>query len=186
MKQFEALDENEIHSHFHEIFELRFHETVDIKISHLSYIFTSEGLSEYRQSGCADKEELLDTFTTFITEAFENEFIQENYLIACFEYYLDQVDFKKGRAYTRFWKSMINFEFYEPELNDGNKISFSIFAKIALTFITLPATEAIAESCFSCLRKILNDYNKSTNEDLFLTRSKTKMAIRYNRGIMIC
>lgn len=143
--KFELLPDSKFKTCVYDFFKERFISTADIEISRLSYAFTFNGLNEFRQRQGSDKEELIDIFTRFVNKALSEESVKNNYLIACFEYYLDQVPWPQSRSSVRFWKSMQRFEFFEPELNNGKKISYSTFAKIALILVSLPVTEAIAE-----------------------------------------
>ncbi|KAK8847004.1 hypothetical protein M9Y10_019578 [Tritrichomonas musculus] len=122
----------------------------------------------------------MKTFTSFCIASFGTELVDSSFLIAAFEYYLDQVVYEK-RSSTRFWKSMVTCTFIEHELIDDKPISFELQTKVALVFVTLPASEAIAERCFSALRRLLNDYNCSIGSDVFLTMSKIKLNSRYSR-----
>lgn len=180
LEKFDMLGDNPIFNYFKTFFISRFDSTLNIELSHLSYVFTYDGLQEYRNKSGEDKEALMKTFTSFCIASFGTELVDSSFLIAAFEYYLDQVVYEK-RSSTRFWKSMVTCTFIEHELNDDKPISFELLAKVALVFVTLPASEAIAERCFSALRRLLNDYNCSIGSDVFLAMSKIKLNSRYSR-----
>lgn len=181
IEQLSMIDDSEVACYFKTYLESRFSSTLDIRISHLSYVFTEDGLNDYRRKDCIEKEELIEIFNEFACDALTIEIVQKNFLNAAFEYYLDNIQRDQKRSSPRYWKSMENFSFVDFELNDGKSISFKLLSKIALIFVTLPATEAIAERCFSAVRRLLNDYNQSIGFDLFLAMSNVKLNSRYTR-----
>ena len=71
--------------------------------------------------------------------------------------------------------------FSKQDLKGGKPISLMCLAKIECILLNLPATEAIAERCFSALKRLLNDYNGSMKKELFIAMCKIKMVVRYKR-----
>ena len=74
--------DNEVASYFKTYLESRFSSTLDIRISHLSYMFTEDGLNDYREKDCIEKEELIEIFNEFACDTMAIEVVQENFLIA--------------------------------------------------------------------------------------------------------
>ncbi len=181
INQLSLIEDSDVATYFKTYLETRFSSTLDLRISHLSYVFTEEGLIDYRNDESSDKQELLDIFYEFTCDALSKEVVDNNFLVASFEHYLDNIQRNQKRSSIKYWEYMEKFSFIEAELNDGKPISFKLLSKIALIFISLPATEAVAERCFSALRRLINDYNKSIGIDLFIAMSNVKMSTRYSR-----
>lgn len=127
-----------------------------------------------------DRENITSLLNEIAMEAFTEEEYAASFIIACFDEYIDEVDYP-NRTANRFWKVMKEKTFQKPDLNGGNPISFEPLAKLAEVILHLPASEAIVERCFSAIKRLLNDYNGSMKLDLFIAQCKVKMAVRYKR-----
>ena len=176
----ELSSRGEIEKFFCDLFISRFSSTANILIAKLAFIFTAEGLSSYRGGEMDDRENITSLLNEIAMEAFTEEEYAASFIIACFDEYIDEVDYP-NRTANRFWKVMKEKTFQKPDLNGGNPISFEPLAKLAEVILHLPASEAIVERCFSAIKRLLNDYNGSMKLDLFIAQCKVKMAVRYKR-----
>ena len=82
IEQLSMIYDNEVANCFKTYLESRFSSTLDIRISHLSYVFTEDGLNDYRKKDCIEKEELIEIFNEFACDTLTIEVVQENFLIA--------------------------------------------------------------------------------------------------------
>lgn len=72
-----------------------------------------------------------------------------------------------------------------PGVNGNAKVPFKLFTFISLAIISLPASEAACERCFSQIKTILNEFNISMKEDLFTSLATIKICMRYKRNYFI-
>lgn len=67
-------------------------------------MFTEEGFNDYRNDESSDKQELLDIFYNFTCDALSKDVVDNNFLFASFEYYLDNIS-KSEMIFYKVWKS---------------------------------------------------------------------------------
>lgn len=187
LEQMATEGKNAIADQLLEVFRRRFKQTADITVSELAYIFTPNGLNQFRMlNDNKDKHQkrkiLKKTFLDITKEATEkNPTPDFTYLPALFDYYLDSFKYNEGENPTAFWKSQIEEEVIIPHVNESKPIPLNAFATTILCIISLPASEAMCERAFSALKSIISDLNTSMKPDLYHALATIKLALRYQR-----
>ena len=178
----------------------RFTTTSDILIAELAFRFTPEGLYEWRNTYHQTLNRTLDPPPTeeALKEAFDhyndlkNRFIQyaesslnitttEQKLNACipslFDWWLTESKVYPGESAFVYWKNAMNKKVSFPDI--GKTVELKDFSMLVLALISMPASEAICERCFSRIKHLASDLNTNMKPELFESLATIKMAMYY-------
>ena len=182
---------NQFAKSFLDAFEMRFSSTADLLLAEIAYRFTPEGVHEFRNTvGIAlnspDDEERLKAgnhyenlkhhFVMLAEEIFDiqNDEQRMKYKFpALYDWWLFDSDCYPGETFYSVWRNPNKY--VKLQGNDSN-ISIKNLATIAMALLTLPASEAINERCFSQVKHLVTKYNRSIGSELFADVSTIKIA----------
>jgi hypothetical protein len=166
-------------------FETRFYKTADILLSQLSYTFTPQGLAEVRSLALDGRSttalHLKQRYQSFVLEVLGKEDFEKSFSGALFNYYINILTFTVDESPSYFWKSLMFQSVVISDCNDNKPITLRSFCRLALSLITLPASEAMTERCFSTIKCIESHKNQSIKQDLYFALATIKIALRYKR-----
>lgn len=176
---------NIIAKHLLEAFRIRFMTTADLTLAHLAFTLTPVGLNalqalpndhEKRATTKKLKDKFLEIAHSLDFDALGSSAL---FLPALFDNFIKFGHIDEGEDPFIFWEEKMDDSIIIPQLNSGKEISWSVFATIALTLISLPASEAMVERAFSTIKVLVTDFNKRISDDLFVALSSIKLCIRY-------
>ena len=163
-------------------FDKRFRETADISLSKLAYYLTPNGVNAFREMPVAERKALFSELKKTFLKVSEKLPIERTlYFPAIFRYFFDNVEVNQGDSPFYVFEELENQSFSIPGINSGRPVSFSFFAAFCRALLTLPASEAMVERCFSQVKSIATDFNKTMKSDLFIALSTLKLTVRYKR-----
>ena len=143
---FEALEENQFARALESYFIQRFVDTCNIEFAHLAYVFTAEGLSDFRERhpNFEDEQCLVEIgslkacFRSLATNYYSNEEYNQLFLPGLFDLYLQEADFGTGENLYCWWKQRFVDKISSPGINHGRPVSLNPLAEIALIVVTMP------------------------------------------------
>ena len=181
ISQFQALKTVEA-TQLQAAFTYRFTTTHNIDIARLAYYFTPYGLQELKvellnKAFNPTYDRIKGLFRSLAIKTYGEEAVVENYIASTFDEYTHTFIFNADENPFRHWAQQ-----YENiiEINGvKKKINLEMFSSIALALISIPATEAMVERCFSGMKRLVTEYNSKMKTDLYLALSQIKIAAKY-------
>ena len=165
-----------------DLFQQRFTSTADLSLSKLAYYLTPTGLGEYRALPMRERGQLLRELKRkfqALTEKFPAAMTL--YFPAMYTFYMNVYPVNPGDSPFYVFSELQNEEHRIPGINGESPVSFANFAIACKGLVTLPASEAMVERCFSQIKSISTDFNKRMKIDFAIALSTLKLAIRYRR-----
>ena len=162
--------------------EKRFRETADISLSKLAYYLTPTGVNAFRSMPVMEKKSLFaELRKTFMKVSDQLPVEKTLHFPAIFRYFFENVDVRDGDSPFYVFDDLQHQAFVIPGVNRGHPVSFDVFASFCKAMVTLPASEAMVERCFSQVKSFATDFNKTMKSDLFIALSSLKLSVRYKR-----
>ena len=165
-----------------DLFHKRFTSTADFSLSKLAYYLTPSGVNEYRSLPESERRKLFKELKTKfkeLTAKFPPEMTM--YFPAIYTFFMNVYEIDPGDSPFYVFNELENEHIRIPGLNGEEPVSFSSFAIACKALVTLPASEAMVERCFSQVKSIATDFNKRMKIDFAIALSTLKLAIRYRR-----
>ena len=163
-------------------FKKRFSETADLSISKLAFYLTPDGIVQYRSLPDQERRTLFAELKRTFMRLSEKLPIQNTlFFPAIFRYFMDNVEISSGDSPLYVYEELEHSSFLIPGINKGNPVPFSTFAMFCRCLVSLPASEAMVERCFSQIKTLSSDFNKSMKSDLFIALASLKLFVRYRR-----
>ena len=184
---------NEFAKPLREAFEYKFMNTADLLLSELAYRFTPIGFCDYKRTiyasmSSANRNEaenavqhhtaLQNRFTDLCEHVFgitNDEERAENGFPLLFDWFFENVECNAGETTISLWRRVR----YMRVIISSKRYSMLKFWQIGISLVTMPASEAICERCFSQVRRLTNDWNKNTSVDLFEALATIRLATHF-------
>ena len=169
------------------LFHERFTSTADISLGKLAYYLTPNGVLEYRAFPPSERSNLLKELKeTFIRLYSTFPVTVTRFFPAIFRFYLDSIKIDPGDSPFYVFDELQREEHHISGINEEKPVRFHNFAIVCKCIVSLPATEAMCERCFSQLKSITNQFKKSMKDDLFTSLATLKLCARYKRKYYFC
>ena len=164
-------------------FTNRFTSTHDINIARLAYYLTPIGLQELRKEMSSrlfrpTYDRLKALFRAIAVKTFGEEMVIDNYISATYDQYAHYFTYNPDENPFMYWKHQATCSIEIPGIR--KVIDLQYFSSIALALISIPATEAMVERCFSSMKRIATDYNTKMRIELYLALSQIKVATKFS------
>lgn len=184
---------NEFAKPLREAFEFKFMNTADLLLSELAYRFTPIGFCDYKRTiyasmSSANRNEaenavqhhtaLQNRFTDLCEHVFgitNDDERAENGFPLLFDWFFENIECNAGETTVSLWRRVR----YMRVIISSKRYSMLKFWQIGISLVTMPASEAICERCFSQVRRLTNDWNKNTSVDLFEALATIRLATHF-------
>ena len=163
-------------------FRERFQTTADLMLSKLAYYLTPAGICEYRAFPNQEKRMLLKELKSKFLEL-TSKLPKEKTLFfaAMFRFFMDNYTIDEGDSPFYLYDELKDEKVIIQGINHEQPVSYFDFAMVCKALISLPASEAMVERCFSQVKSISTDFNRSMKSDIFIALATIKLTSRYKR-----